>query len=298
MIKNFATMKTKQNKLITILFFSLFLTLVSFKSFSQDTTAVPTPTNNLVTGTFESGFLIDDQTVVVQPAKTLEFAIQHRFGLVNSVHYDMFGIYSSSNIRLGLNYSINDRIQLGLGTTRMKSLQDISIKAALLRQTESGSMPLSVSYFGVAAMDGRNIYDTLKFADRMCYFNQLIIARKFGEKFSMQVAPSFTHYNMVDTLLKNDVIGISINARYKFSPTGSVVIGYDHQLTKQDTSFKIKPMFSIGVEFATFAHCFQIFLGTANGILNSDNMFNNTNDFTKTEILFGFNITRLWNFKK
>ncbi len=291
-------MNIKQISLKTVFAFSLLMVFFACQSFAQDSTKTQKE-NVPVTVTFDSGYLIDDQTVVVQPAKTLEFSILHRFGLVNSVHYDMFGIYSSSNIRLGLNYSVNDRIQLGFGTTRMKSLQDLSIKAAILRQTESGSMPLSLTYYGVAAMDGRNKYDTLKFADRMCYFNQLIIARKFSEKISVQIAPSFTHYNMVDdSLLKNDVIGIALTGRVKFSPTGSIIFGYDHQFTKQDTAFKIKPLLSIGVEFATFAHCFQIFLGTGNGILNSDNMFNNTNDFTKTEFLFGFNITRLWNFKK
>jgi len=291
-------MKTTQKSLKIIFAVNILMVFFIYQSIAQDSTKTKKE-NVPVTGTFESGFLIDDQTVVVQPAKTLEFAIQHRFGLVNSVHYDMFGIYSSSNIRLGLNYSINDRIQLGFGTTRMKSLQDLNLKGAILRQTESGSMPISLTYYGVAAMDGRNIYDTLKFADRMCYFNQLIIARKFSEKVSIQLAPSFTHYNMVDTLLKNDVIGIALTGRIKFSPTGSIIFGYDHQFTKQDTAIlKVKPNLCIGVEFASYAHAFQIFLGTANGILNSDVMFNNTNYFTKTEILFGFNITRLWNFKK
>ncbi len=49
--------------------------------------------------------VIDQQTVYIPTAKTLEFVIEHRFGKIENIS-NLFGIYGSSNIRLGVNYSI------------------------------------------------------------------------------------------------------------------------------------------------------------------------------------------------
>ena len=56
------------------------------------------------------------------------------------------------------------------------------------------------------------------------------------------------------------------------------------------------PNFGIGYEVATSTHAFQIFVTTANGIVPQDIYMYNTSEFDKSEIRFGFNITRLWNF--
>ena len=76
-----------------------------------------------------------------------------------------------------------------------------------------------------------------------------------------------------------------------------IVFEYDQQLIKQDTAvIKVKPGLSIGLEAVTSSHVFQIFIGSADAILNQHNVLYNKNDFLKKEILIGFNITRLWNF--
>ena len=118
----------------------------------------------------------------------------------------------------------------------------------------------------------------------------------------MQIAPSFTHYNMVDTLSDHDKFGFSITARYKFSPQSSFVIGYEHPFyikslsEHNDLAFKSDPNLTFGFEIATSTHAFHIYLGTANGIVPQENQMWNSNDYTKKHFIFGFNLTRLWNF--
>ena len=57
-----------------------------------------------------------------------------------------------------------------------------------------------------------------------------------------------------------------------------------------------KPLFSIGAEFATSAHEFQIFLSNNNGIVSQKNYMYNQNDFFNGDFLIGFNITRRYSF--
>lgn len=248
-----------------------------------------------VKNTFESGYLINSITNVVPTARTLEFVIQHRFGNLGSETFDLFGLYAPSNIRIGLNYTITDRIMVGAGTTKFNKLQDLQWKAAILRQTRTGSMPISLTYFGNAVVDVRSdVFPT--FTNRLSYFHQLIVSRKFTDWLSLQVAPSYFHFNIVDTTQIHSNLALSFNGRVKISDVSSIIFEFDQLLTKQNTETQPKPNLGIGFETATSSHAFQVFVGTSNAIIHQHMLFNNQNDFTKGEMLLGFNITRLWNF--
>ena len=58
-----------------------------------------------VKNTFQSVWIIDNQTVMVPVKKTLEMDIMHRFGTVQNGYKDLWGFFAPSNIRLGVNYS-------------------------------------------------------------------------------------------------------------------------------------------------------------------------------------------------
>lgn len=292
-------------------FYKLFiLTVVIFTfsvnaAFSQDSTAKAKPSNEPKELTFESGVLFDQQTVQMQPAKSLEMLIFHRFASIENGITDLYGIYGAANILVGANYYITNRIMVGFNTVKFHKLQNFQYKVKLLSETQSGSIPVSVVWYGNAVIDGRDKTTfgmDYKFSSRMSFFNELMIAKKFNDHFSMQIAPSFTHYNRVDTLSDHDKFGLSVTARYKISSQGSFVIGYDQpfyikSLSEHlDLPFKSKPNLTFGFEIATFTHVFHIFLGTANGMLPQENMMWNANDYNKMKFIVGFNLTRLWNF--
>jgi hypothetical protein len=152
-------------------------------------TIIPKKKVKIERAAFESAMLIENQTNVVNPGGTLEFMIQHRFGLVTGEN-DMIGIWAPSNIRLGLGYSLSDRISLGVGTTKDNRLQDIALKGAILRQTKDNRMPLNLTYYGNAAYNATT-GDFNKASDRWSFFHQLIFAWRFNPGVSFQIAPSF-----------------------------------------------------------------------------------------------------------
>ena len=251
---------------------------------------------------FESLTLIDNPTNVLFGKNTLEVQMQHRFGLVNGGTNDLAGFWAPSNIRMGLAYAVHDRLTVGFGTTKFDRLQDFNWKVGLLSQTRSGRIPLSVSYYGNFVIDARKkgigLFPTKQ--ARYSYFNQLIIARRFSPKFSMQVAPSVSHYNLVENRMRNDVVAIAIGGRYKISDQTSIVVDYSHPFVHHLNDVKFdndpKPGFSLGFEFATSAHAFQLFITNYNGIVPQKNYAQNVNDFFEGDFLFGFNITRNYNF--
>jgi hypothetical protein len=276
----------------------LILLIVPFVAFAQEegTTKEKKVKERLERDAFDSSNIIDNPTNVLLSKDALEVQMQHRFGLINSeAGNDLAGFWGDTNIRIGLSYGIHERLTIGYGTTKFNRLQDFNWKVALLRQTRSNSMPVSVTYYGNFTIDARKKDKFNLIQDRYSYFNQLIIAKRFSPKVSFQIAPSVSHYNLVHPDMENDMFAIAFGGRVKISPQTSILIDYSQPITQFD-AMQPKPLFSIGVEFATSAHEFQIFLSNNNGIVPQKNYMFNQNDFFKGDFLVGFNITRIYNF--
>ena len=294
---------------------------------AQDSTAVkeepkapakPKPEKN----TFQSVWIIDNQTVMVPVKGTLEMDIMHRFGTVKNGYDDFWGFFAPSNIRLGVSYSPINKLNVGIGITKKNMIWDASAKYAIITQTKS-KYPVSVSWYSNMAYDTRKDKDKSIFkyrSQRLSFFHQLIIARKVTSKFSVQVAPSISHQNSVNGYLtKNDSTGkttfkemefnhfaIAFSARYKVTNVTSVMINYDQPITKHATN-NPNPNLAFGVEMNTSSHSFQIFVGNYfNLVQQQNNLYNKNSPFGYTDnsgakikggnFLIGFNITRLWNY--
>lgn len=289
------------------------LTLTS--AFAQDDEQEDIP----VRAPFESGYLIDNQTTMIPIEGTLEYVIQHKFGTMENGLSDVWGIYSpGANVRLGLNYVPVNNFQIGLGLTKKNMYTDLNAKWTILEQTRENTIPLAVALYGSMAIDGRNenTFGTGKvwhsgegskefdivFADRFSYFSQLIVGRKFTHWLSLQAGASFTHYNMVGSVYDHDKIGLHFNGRIRFSMQSSFIFNYDVPLKVKSISEQRewidhpKPNLAFGVEISTSTHAFQIYMGTADGIIPQDIMMWNQNDWTDNGLAIGFTITRLWNF--
>ncbi len=246
---------------------------------------------------FECSTIIDNPSNVLFSKNTLEVMMQHRFDLIESGSNNLAGIYGKSNIRIGATYAFHERLTLGFGTTKDNRLQDFNWKVAILNQTRSNKMPVSVSYYGNFTIDARKKENFNLIQDRYSYFNQLIIAKRFSPKLSLQVAPSISHYNLVQNTMKNDMIAVSLGGRYKISNGTAIMVDYSQPITKFDNEDENPlPGLSLGVEFGTSAHAFQLFLTNYNGIVPQKNYMYNQNDFFNKEFLIGFNITRNYNF--
>ncbi len=316
-----------QNRLLTFsvcMVSSLFLLQGTLQA--QDSTGVTEVTapakTKPVKNTFQSVWIIDNQTVMVPVKGTLELDIMHRFGTVNHGFDDVWGFFAPSNIRLALNYAPINKLFVGMGLTKDHKLWDGNAKYSIISQTK-GKYPVSVTYYGNMAYDLRKDPDNSIFkyqSQRLLFFNQLIIARKINDKLSVQVAPSVSHQNSVDGYytkndstgkeifkdMKFDHIAIALSGRYKLTKVTSILVNYDQPITKHATN-NPNPNLSFGVEFNTSSHSFQFFMTNysmlspqRNNLYNQNSPFGYT-DVTGTKVkggkfLIGFNITRLWNY--
>ena len=145
----------------------------------------------------------------------------------------------------------------------------------------------------------------VNFQDRCSFFSQLIIARKINENISLQIGPSLSYFNNVEGYFDaNNVIqpktnhahlAISVSGKFKLSEGISLISNYDQPITQHPMN-NPNPNISLGLDMKTSGHDFQIFVGNYGTILPQNNNVYNHNDFTKSQFLIGFNISRLWNF--
>lgn len=290
-----------------------FCLITALNGFSQDTIADIEDSEKAVDRparpAFESGLLFDGATTTIQPSKTLEMVIQHRFGTIDEGFTDLFGIWGLSNIRLALNYSLLDNLQVGVGTMKFNKMTDFQAKYNIIQQTRSNRIPVTVSLYGIMGIDGSNESKfgvNYKFSNRFSYFTQIIVSHRFNEMFSLQVAPGFTHYNAVDSIYDHDRVSLSFAGRVKFSPQTSFILSGDfplqiqaiseHRKEVNDAMEPMKPNICAGFEIATSTHAFHIYAGSAQNILPHEDIMWNTNDFFNKGILIGLNVTRLWGF--
>jgi hypothetical protein len=283
---------------IKLLFVLLMFPAISIAQEEEDTaqdSTIVVVKEQLERPAFEGASLIENPTNILFDKNTLEVQMQHRFGLLNETN-TLAGIYGDgANIRIALSYAIHERLTLGYGTTKNNRLQDFFWKAALLRQTRSNSMPVSVSYYGNFTIDARPEKTFNLIQDRYSFFNQIIIAKRFTPNISLQVAPSISHFNAVEPGMQNDMFAIAFGGRFKISPNTAIIADYSQPLT-QFNQKNPHPGISFGVEFATSAHAFQVFLTNYAGIVPQQNYIKNQNDFFNGDFLIGFNITRNYNF--
>jgi hypothetical protein len=293
-------------KKITVIAITFLLSLFNISLFAQtdstakaDTTVQALPEvaiDELVRNTFSSSTILDNQTVMTPAKGGKEFIIQHRFGDMKTIK-DLFGLYGASNIRLALNYGITDKIMIGFGTERDHKMQEFLLKVALLKQTKSNKIPVSVTYFGNAVLDGRdksvwgiNYY----YERRWSYVNSIIVARKFNKRFSLQASAAYAHFNQVDTIKTNDIIALTINGKCKIAGPMSAIFEYDYTVAPVKTlkyyQEQSKPNASIGFDINTGTHNFQLFVASYRSIIAQQNYMYNKNDFTKGKVFIGFNI--------
>jgi hypothetical protein len=233
--------------------------------------------------------------------KELIFSISHRFGNVNQGVYDFFGL-DQSTIRFGFEYGLSDRIDLGIGRSNFEKLYDGFIKIKLFQQ-KSGKRNFP---FTVTLLEGMS-YKTLKWTNtevdypttaRLYYIHELFISRKFNEKLSLQLSPVIVHRNMVETREDENTIGaIGVGGRYKITNRFTAVGEY-YYLLPSNTADNYNNSLALGVEIETGGHVFQIHVTNSIGMTEKAFIPETTGKWSNGDIGIGFNIIRLFSFKK
>jgi hypothetical protein len=269
----------------------LFLAICSITSFSF---GQEEEEPKFVKKTFYSSRVVNSHTTVSPEKKTLDFRINHRFGALSGGGYEFFGLDQAS-MRISFDYGITDNFTAGIGRSTFDKTYDGFLKYRFLRQTEENEVPISMAF--VSAMSystvkwpipGRTNYET----SRMNYTHQLVLAKKFSPKFSLQLMPTLLHRNLIDSSqYKNDVMSMGFALRQKIIPSVTLNVEYFYLFPNQISESYTHPL-SIGFDISTGWHTFQIHLTNATGTFEKAVLAQTVNRWDKGQIHFGFNISR------
>ncbi len=263
-----------------------------------------------VIATFKSTRLVNLHTNEQMRAKHLDFRIQHRFqamGIEKSNHYGLYNLFGldGAQMRLGLEYGITNKLMLGIGRSTSDKTYDAFVKYKIAEQTVGKkSFPVGINYFGnigINTMESANKNINNYLTSRFSYAHQLLIARKFNDYFSILLAPTFIHYNLVDTKTQpNDVYAIGLGASVKISPSTRFNVEYIPRLnTKNQINASGESYYnsvSIGFDIETGGHVFQLHFTNSNGLIEQQFIGRTVNPINLTAIRLGFNLSRTFSF--
>jgi hypothetical protein len=252
-----------------------------------------------VVNAFKSPRVINGHSMEMLDAGALDFRILHRFGKINAGFYNLFGL-DNANMRLGFDYGVTSNFTVGIGRTTSKKELDGFLKYRVLWQsTGAKSIPVSVVLVAGATFNGlKDPYADLEvdpnFSRRLAYYTQAIVGRKFNEKLSAQLVPTWLHRNIVENqLAPNDMFALGFGARYKFIKRVALVVDYYYAFNRFPNDPTFNPT-SIGFDIETGGHVFQLHFSNAVGMNERAFLTDANGSWLKGDIQFGFNLSRVF----
>ena len=266
-------------------------------------TEQPTRKSNEIE-TFSFSQLINAKTTFIRQTKGFGFGIQHRFGATkfdSNMFKNFLGLDLASNIRFSFEIPVSKKLMLEIGRTRYGKFYDFGGKYLLKKQTDK--FPVSIAFYENIAVTTENApqysdnatFDNgekfeYKFTHRLYYDTQLIISRKFSDKFSGQIATELVWRNLTPVTPVGEkafVVAVPVSLRYKIGLTSAI----DLEIMP-NTHHRTMPV-SLAYEIASSGnHVFQITITNSDRILSQNLFFNSTLRYPKDGFMLGFNLIR------
>lgn len=251
-----------------------------------------------VSATFKSTRVVNGHSVETMKKKHLDFRISHRFGRLNSGAYQFFGL-DQATMRMGFEYGITDDFMIGVGRSTSQKVYDFFGKLKVLKQSEGArNIPVSITLFGGTGV--ATINKELEFQDKLYYSAQVLIARKFGERLSLQLSPTFLHRNKPEVLGDEKVLlALGIGGRFKLSKRVSLNGEYFYTAREKNTvTAPYYDSMSFGVDIETGGHVFQLHFTNSLGMIEKQFIGETAGTWGKGDIHYGFNLSRTFSFDK
>ncbi|GAB4293348.1 MAG: hypothetical protein Kow0068_18470 [Marinilabiliales bacterium] len=249
--------------------------------------------------TFKTTRIVTCHSIERTQQYDLDFRITHRFGSISGGAYELFGLDHSTSC-FEFDYGIFNWLMAGFSRSTFEKTYHGFLKFSLLRQAKGKkNIPLSVSLLTGIYINSLKFQDTTRtnyFTSRLSYINQLLIARKFNNRLSLQLSPTMIHRNLVENKnINNDIFSVGFGGRYKITNRTSINFEYFWIYNRDKISINnnTNPL-SIGFDIETGSHVFQIYLTNDAYITENAFLGNCINKWQNGELLFGFSITRIF----
>jgi len=256
-----------------------------------------------VQATFKSTRIINGHSVETVKRNHLDFRISHRFGRLNSGSYELYGL-DQATLRLGFEYGLTDDLMIGVGRSTEQKAFDFFGKYRLIKQSAGAKeIPVSVTLFGSAAI--RTVRPVTEeelarsFQNKLTYVYQALIARKFSERLSLQITPTYLYRNLPE--LEGDKRGLfslGLGGRLKLSKRVSVNAEYFWTARDKNSTLPYYDSMALGVDIDTGGHVFQLHFTNSLGMIEKQFIGETTGSWGKGDIHYGFNISRTFSFDK
>jgi len=285
------------------LFFSYFFMLMFSFLYSQEK-------SDIEYRTFKDTRVISTQSVETLPAGKMDFRISHRFGDLagsNGGWETFYGLENATDILIGVDYGVTDRLTIGLnrskGSGPLRRLVNGTLKYKLIGQGLKNGSPLTLTLLGGASIsttkkinDPELLSSFPKTAHRMIYNAQVLFARKFSERFSLQISPGYVYRNYVAQNDENGLFNLGLAARLQLTKVFGLIMDTTVPFSDLRTSENgyYLPL-GFGLEIDTGGHVFQINLTNTTGLAPTDYIPNTRSSWADGEFRLGFTISRLFN---
>ncbi|MCH2233766.1 MAG: DUF5777 family beta-barrel protein [Crocinitomicaceae bacterium] len=290
---------------------SLITLLLLFQpSFGQDSVEEELEVNktvdysNFVYESWAGTRVLNNHSTEMLPWRNLEFIVAHKFGDIAGDAggvYNFYGLDNVADVRIAFEYGFRDNINVGLGRSKgvgvTTQVIDSYFKYRVLRQEVEG-MPLSLTYVGSAVLpykradlDSSSAGSYQKFTHRLGFTNQLLIGRKFHERFTAQLNVGVNHRNYVADLDENTLFFAGASGRFRINKWLGIVGEYNHVFNRPVEMVHTNSL-SFGIELLTGGHNFTLIFSNSKGL--NENIFLNqtTSNWLDGQFRFGFSINR------
>lgn len=252
---------------------------------------------------FKTTKVINLQSLEMTDYGVLDFKMMHRFGAINEGAVNAFGLDQAS-VRFGLEYGIMEDLMISLGRSNVNGLKnaDAFLKYRMMHQNSDNSRPFSLLWLAGAQYALLNpessFYSTPE--QRSSFVLQSIIGRKFSEKFSLQLSPTFitnafnTRWTQPGFEAQN-LWALGIGFRYKVSPRTAFNAEYIPILTPKGAVYN---SLSVGLDVETGGHVFQFQLTNSAGLNETQFIANTNSQWNNAGVRLGFNLSRVFTIVK
>jgi hypothetical protein len=302
-------------KILSLLVFSLCISAVAIAQDSVNTEKKEAPKQKFTKAIFNSTKIINMQSTEIVSPGVLQFMISHHFSYIwnkdagSQNVAQFFGLNSGvAHTYLSFDYSPLKFMNVGVAMAGSSKYEGWLKFRIIRQQTGAKNIPVTVGWYALANVDASKDPDNEFTGNKFSFMNQLLISRKFNDKFSLQLMPAWIHFNVVPYGINNsnEVFSIGIAGKYKVKSKMNVTFEYARQLnmyenliSKNGAIINYKPdLLSIGIEMNTGGHLFQFFIGNTTTSSVIDQLARNTSIMKDGNFAIGFTINRGMNIKK
>lgn len=281
------------NKLSTF----LLTFLIGVCTFGQD---------DYVTESFSGTRVLSNHSIEMLPKNSLEFIVAHKFGDIAGDAgglQNFYGFDNLADVRIAFEYGVLDNLDIGLGRNKgvglITGVLDGYAKYKILAQKNSG-MPVSLVYvsslilpYKAAVSDSTSIASYPTFLNRFTFTNQLLVSRKFSDRFVVQANVGYNHRNFVNFNDVNGLVFAGISSRLRLTKSLGLLVEYNHVLNRPtDIADDFQNPLSVGIEILTGGHSFILNFSNARAL--NENLFipGTTANWLDGQFRFGFSINR------